>query len=96
MALATMVNWTLFLAGTNKMRWPRFLVANTAGGIAWAAIYTAAGFFAGGVLERLSLTIDLVLGGIAALVIIGGIVVLRRRMAGLTKRAEKAYPGPLE
>jgi hypothetical protein len=48
------------------------------------------------VLERLSLTIDLVLGGIAALVIIGGIVVLRRRMAGLTKRAEKAYPGPLE
>jgi membrane protein DedA with SNARE-associated domain len=85
--------YAAFLAGTNKMRWPRFLVANTAGGIAWAAIYTAAGFFAGGVLERLSLTIDLVLGGIAALVIIGGIVVLRRRMAGL---AEKAYPGPLE
>jgi membrane protein DedA with SNARE-associated domain len=88
--------YAAFLAGTNKMRWPRFLVANTAGGIVWAAIYTAAGFFAGGVLERLSLMIDLVLGGIAALVIIGGIVLLRRRMAGLTDRAEKAYPGPLE
>ncbi|HEX5297515.1 MAG TPA: DedA family protein [Streptosporangiaceae bacterium] len=84
------------LAGTNKMRWPRFLVANTAGGIAWAAIYTAVGFFAGGALERLSLTIDLVLGGIAALAITGGIVLLRRRMAGLTERAGKAYPGPLE
>ena len=58
-------------------------------------IFAAAGFFAGG-LERLSLTIDLVLGGIAALVIIGGIILLRRRMAGLTERAEKAYPGPLE
>ncbi|HEU5389443.1 MAG TPA: DedA family protein [Streptosporangiaceae bacterium] len=88
--------YAAFLAGTNKMRWPRFLVANAAGGIAWAAIYTAAGFFAGGVLERLSLAIDLALGGIAALAIIGGIVLLRRRMAGLTERAGKAYPGPLE
>jgi hypothetical protein len=49
-----------------------------------------------GVLERLSLTVDLVLGGIAALAVIGGIVLLRRRMAGLTERAGKAYPGPLE
>jgi membrane protein DedA with SNARE-associated domain len=88
--------YAAFLAGTNKMRWPRFLVANAAGGIGWAAIYTAAGYLFGGVLERLSLTIDLAVGGIAALAIVLGVVMLRRRMADLTDRAEKAYPGPLE
>jgi membrane protein DedA with SNARE-associated domain len=87
--------YAAFLAGTNRMAWPQFLVANAAGGIVWAAIYTAAGFFAGGVLQRLSLTIDLVLGGIAALAIVFGLVLLRRRMAELSERAEKAYPGPL-
>ena len=35
--------YAAFLAGTTRMRWPRFLVANAAGGIVWAAIYTAAG-----------------------------------------------------
>ena len=88
--------YAAFLAGTTRMRWPRFLVANAAGGILWAGIYTAAGFFAGGVLQRLSMTIDLVLGGIAATAIVLGVVLLRRRLAELGERAEKAYPGSLE
>jgi membrane protein DedA with SNARE-associated domain len=88
--------YAAFLAGTTRMRWPRFLVANAAGGIVWAAVYTTAGFFAGGVLQRLSLAIDLVLGGIAALAIVLGIMLLRRRLAELSERAEKAYPSPLE
>ena len=94
--ISVLRTYAAFLAGTTRMRWPRFLVANAAGGIVWAAIYTAAGFFAGGVLQRLSLTIDLVLGGIAALAIILGVLLLRRRLAELSERAEKAYPGPLE
>lgn len=88
--------YAAFLAGTNKMRWPRFLVANAAGGIVWAAVYTAAGFFAGGALERLSATIDLALGGIAVLAVVLGVVLLRRRLAELSARADEAYPGPLE
>lgn len=87
--------YAAFLAGTTRMRWPRFLAANAAGGILWAAIYTAAGYLFGGVLERLSLAIDLAFGGIAALAIAVGVVLLRRRLADLTDRAEKAYPGPL-
>ena len=94
--ISVLRTYAAFLAGTTRMRWPRFLVANAAGGIVWAAIYTAAGFFAGGVLQRLSLTIDLVLGGIAALAIVLGVLLLRRRLAELSERAEKAYPGPLE
>ena len=93
--ISVLRTYAAFLAGTTRMRWPRFLVANAAGGIVWAAIYTAAGFFAGGVLQRLSLTIDLVLGGIAALAIVLGVMLLRRRLAELSERAEKAYPSPL-
>ncbi len=88
--------YAAFLAGTNRMPWPRFLAANAAGGIIWAAVYTAAGYFAGGVLESLSLPIDFVLGGIAVLAVVLGIVLLRRRTAELGERAEQAYPGPLE
>jgi membrane protein DedA with SNARE-associated domain len=87
--------YAAFLAGTTRMRWPRFLVANAAGGILWAAIYTAGGYLFGGVLEHLSLIIDLVLGGIAALAVVLELVLLRRRRAGLAERAERAYPGSL-
>jgi membrane protein DedA with SNARE-associated domain len=88
--------YAAFLAGTTKMRWPRFLPANAAGGIVWAAAYTSAGYLAGAALQHLSLTIALVLGGVAVLVIALLVLVTRRRLAELTERAEKAYPGPLE
>ncbi|MDR3034997.1 MAG: DedA family protein, partial [Kitasatospora sp.] len=38
--------YAAFLAGTSKMRWRRFLPANAAGGILWAAIYTFAAYLA--------------------------------------------------
>lgn len=88
--------YAAFLAGTTRMRWPRFAVANAAGGILWAAIYTWLGYLAGHTLQRLSLTIDLVLGGIAVLVIVLLVLLLRRRMTELTRKAEDAYPCPLE
>lgn len=72
-----------------RMRWPRFVLANAAGGILWAAAYTSVGYLAGRTLEHLSLVIDLTLGGIAVLVIVLTIVLLRRRMAKLTQQAEK-------
>ncbi len=35
------------VAGISKMRYPRFLFFNVAGGIAWAAIFSLLGYFAG-------------------------------------------------
>ena len=61
----------------------------------WAGVYTAAGVFGGGAPQRLSMTIDLVLGGIAALAIVP-----ERRRCGACGGAERArragVPGPLE
>lgn len=87
--------YAAFLAGVNRMLWRQFFVANAAGGIIWAAFYTFAAYFAGAALQRASGTISLIIGIIAAALIITGVIALRRRRAVLAERAEHAYPGPL-
>jgi membrane protein DedA with SNARE-associated domain len=88
--------YAAFLAGTSKMRWRRFLPANASGGIAWAGIFTLASYLAGSALQRASGTIDLVLGGAAAVAIAAVLLLVRRQSGRLAVRAEAADPGPLE
>lgn len=88
--------YAAFLAGTSKMRWRRFLPANAAGGILWAAIYTWAAYLAGHALQQASSTITWVLAGAAVLAIAAALLVIRRQTGRLADRAEAAYPGPLE
>ena len=88
--------YAAFLAGTSKMRWRRFLPANAAGGIVWAAIWTLAAYLAGNALQRASGTINLILIGAAVVGIVAAILLVRRQTGKLADRAEAAYPGPLE
>jgi membrane protein DedA with SNARE-associated domain len=87
--------YAAFLAGTNRMRWPKFLAYNAAGGIAWAAIFSFAAYGAGNAFSKASGTINLALG--AAAVVVAGVAILlvRRQAARLAQRAEAAYPGPI-
>jgi membrane protein DedA with SNARE-associated domain len=83
------------LAGANGMVWPRFLVANAAGGIAWASLYGLGAYFFGNGIHRLSGPAGTALL-IAALAALGvGAVLLRRNEARLEDEAERAFPGPL-
>ena len=88
--------YAAFLAGTSKMRWRRFLPANAAGGIVWAAVWTLAAYLAGNALQRASGTINLILVGAAVAGIVAAILLVRRQTGKLADRAEAAYPGPLE
>jgi membrane protein DedA with SNARE-associated domain len=88
--------YAAFLAGASRMRWRRFLPANAAGGIVWAAVYTLAAYLAGRALERASGTISVILGGLAVVAIVAVIIVIRRHTGRLTAKAEAAYPGPLD
>src|SRR6266498_2085421 len=45
--VAVLRAWAAFLAGTNRMRWPAFLVFNALGGILWAFIYGSGAYFLG-------------------------------------------------
>lgn len=88
--------YAAFLAGASRMRWRRFLPANAAGGIVWAAVYTLASYLAGRALQRASGTISVILGAVAVIAIVAVILVIRRQMGRLTEKAEAAYPGPLD
>ena len=88
--------YAAFLAGTSKMRWRRFLPANAAGGIVWAAIWTFAAYLAGNALKRASGIINLVFIGAAVVAIVVAILLVRRQTSKFADRAEQAYPGPLE
>lgn len=83
------------LAGANCMRWGRFLAANAAGGIAWAAAYGALGYGLGKGASRLTGPVGIALGVTAAIVIIVMILYVRRREVRLEAQAERSWPGPL-
>jgi membrane protein DedA with SNARE-associated domain len=87
--------YAAFLAGTSKMRWRRFVVANASGGIVWAGIYTLAAYLAGTALQRASGTISWALLGAAVVAVAAVLVASRRQIGRLAVRAEAAYPGPL-
>jgi membrane protein DedA with SNARE-associated domain len=87
--------YAAFLAGTSKMRWRWFAVANAAGGIVWAGIYTLAAYLAGTTLQQVSGTINWILIGVAVVAIVAVVILIRRETDRLAARAEAAYPGPL-
>src|SRR5438270_1440095 len=93
--VAVLRAWAAFLAGTNRMPWPRFLFFNAAGGIVWATLYGLGGYFLGNNVHRLTGPIGTVGLVLAVLVIIVFLVFLRRNEHRLEEEAERALPGPL-
>ncbi len=94
--VAVLRAWAAFLAGTNRMAWPRFLVFNAAGAIVWATLYGLGGYFLGDNIHRLVGPLGIVFLVLAVLLIITGIVIVRRNEQRLEDEAERALPGPLD
>jgi membrane protein DedA with SNARE-associated domain len=87
--------YVAFLAGTLHMQLQKFAVATVASAVAWAGIYTTLSYNAAGTIKRLSGTFDLVLGGVALVVVVAVLFAVRHQVKRLGDRAEAAYPGPL-
>jgi membrane protein DedA with SNARE-associated domain len=85
-----------FLAGTSRMSWRPFSVFNIAGAVAWASLYGAGAFLLGHALEQASRGLAIVIGAIAAVLIISLVFLMLRHERRLEETAEKAIPGPLE
>lgn len=69
--VAVLRAWAAFLAGTNRMRWPKFLVFNAAGGILWAVVYGMLGYFLGNNLPLLHKVISILgIGGVVLAVVV--------------------------
>lgn len=93
--VAVLRAWAAFLAGTNRMRWPHFLVFNAAGGILWATIYGLGAYILGDNIEHFTGPVGIVLLVLAVAVLVAFAFFLRRNEKGLEAQAEAAMPGPL-
>jgi len=83
------------LAGANRMTWPRFLVFNAAGGIIWASVYGLGSYYLGQQLHHVLGPVGIGLLAVAAVLVVGGFVFLRRHEKRLEETAERALPGSL-
>ncbi len=52
--VAVLRAFAAFLAGTNRMPWPRFLLFNATGGMVWATLFGLGGYFLGDNIHRLT------------------------------------------
>jgi membrane protein DedA with SNARE-associated domain len=92
--VAEIRTFAALLAGANRMPWRRFLAANAAGGILWAAIYGLGPFLIGERIHRLlgPLGVGLLLlalgGAVAAAVFV------HRNLKRLQEEAQRRFPGP--
>ena len=84
-----------FLAGANKMPWPRFFVFNVAGGIVWATLYACAAYALGTRVHALAGPAGFASLLLAAAFLVWLFVFMRRNEARLEQEAERAIPGPL-
>jgi membrane protein DedA with SNARE-associated domain len=84
-----------FLAGVNRFNWERFFLFNAAGGIVWASIFGAGGFWLGRAFEIYARPVAI--GALAAAVIgfLIGMRFVRYHEQALEEEAERAFPGPL-
>jgi membrane protein DedA with SNARE-associated domain len=93
--VAVLRTYAPFLAGTNRMAWPKFLVFNLIGAVAWAGLWTELSYHVGNSLKHASSTVDLAVGIAAAVLVVAIVIVIRRQARRLEAAAEAAYPGPL-
>ena len=85
-----------FLAGVNRMTWRSFLVANTVGGVIWAAVFGFGGYYFGKLLLDFHGSLAVVIFAAAAAIFFGVGYLVRRFEHQLIEAAERELPGPLE
>lgn len=95
--VAVLRMWAAFLAGTHRMPWRPFLTYNAAGALVWATLMGLGGYLLGHNVERVQGPMGAVLAVLAVLVIVAGLVYLRRNEHRLADEAERALSGrPLD
>lgn len=93
--VAVLRTYAAFLAGANRMSWTRFLVFNTTGGIVWATVFGLGYYLFGDILERLGTAIDVGLGALGILAVVGFVLWMRKREASLQAQADGEIRGSI-
>jgi membrane protein DedA with SNARE-associated domain len=90
--IAVLRTFAAFFAGIGKMPWPRFVVANAAGGLLWAGSYSLGAYALGSAASSVGTAITIVGYGVASVATVASFIVVRRSLRRLERRAEDAFP----
>jgi membrane protein DedA with SNARE-associated domain len=85
-----------FIAGANRMPFADFMIANSAGAVAWALFYGLGAYYLGKGVEELARPFAIGLASVGAVVVIAVIFYWRRKEQELAAAAERDIPGPLQ
>ena len=88
--IAILRTFVALLAGANQMEWKRFLLWNAVGGVVWATGYGMAAYLLGDAMRKIEGPIAEVLAGLAAVAVVGGILLLRHNERRLEAKADLA------
>jgi membrane protein DedA with SNARE-associated domain len=84
-----------FIAGANRMPFARFMIANSAGAVAWVLFYGLGAYFLGKGIEEFARPIAVTLAVVGGAVVVLMVLYLRRKEQELAAVAEQEIPGPL-
>jgi membrane protein DedA with SNARE-associated domain len=93
--IAVMRVLAAFLAGANRLAWPKFLIANATGGIVWASVVALSAYTFGHSIKHLHGPVTLLLMIAAGAAVLAGMVYFRHHEAELIAEAEHAMPGKI-
>ena len=85
-----------FFGGVNRMSWVRFEIANVLGGFAWATLWGVVYYSGSSLVAGLQGPFRWGAVGVAVLVVVVGIVVVRQNEGRLVAAAEREMPGPFD
>ena len=78
------------------MPFAKFMIANSAGAVAWASFYGLGAYYLGKGVEEFARPFALALAVVGAIVVISMIVFWRHKEQELAAAAERDIPGPLQ
>ncbi len=81
---------TMYVAGISRMEWPRFVLFDLAGSVAWALVFGFGAYQLGQQAQRLTGSVSLVLLLLAAASIAAAVLLAKRHMERLSAEAETA------
>ena len=85
-----------FIAGANRMPFAKFMIANSAGAVAWALFYGLGAYYFGKGVEEFARPFAIALTVVGAIVVVLMIAYWRRKEQELAAAAERDIPGPLQ
>jgi membrane protein DedA with SNARE-associated domain len=91
--IAFLRTFVALMAGASRMDWKVFLLWNAVGGVVWTSVYCTGAYLLGDQMRRIEGPVGIVLGVVAAVVIVSAVVFLRRNEKKLEAKAEQSMQG---